>query len=139
MSEALRLAEESGLDLVEVAPQAAPPVCRIMDYGKYKYEQEKRFREAKRRHRQTVLKEMKFRLKIDEHDYQIKLNHLKRFLEKGDKTKVTIIFRGREREHIEMGRKLLERLAKDLMELGSVEEGPTSIGNRFMVMVVAPK
>jgi len=134
---ALQAAEEQGLDLVEVSPNAAPPVCRIMDYGKYKYQQSKRAAEAKKKQARVEIKEVKLRPKTDEHDYQFKVKNAKRFLGEGNKVKVTIMFRGREVTHPEFGRRILQRVAEDLVELGQIESHPNMTG-RFMSMVVGP-
>lgn len=123
-----------GLDLVEVAPQANPPVCRIMDFNKFKYEQAKREREARKKHRVVRLKEMKFKPHIEQHDYQVKLQQLKRFLSRGDQVKVTMMFRGRELTHVEIGRRVLDRLVTDLQAIGRVERSPMLEG-RFMTMI----
>ncbi|MBC7107156.1 MAG: translation initiation factor IF-3 [Firmicutes bacterium] len=136
--EALRLAEELQLDLVEVAPQARPPVCRLMDFGRYKYEQSKREREARKRQRSVELKEIKFRPRIEEHDFRVKLRNATRFLNDGDKVKVTIIFRGREIVHTQLGEQLMNRLASELAELATVERAPRLEG-RQMVMILAPR
>jgi translation initiation factor IF-3 len=136
--EALRLAEELQLDLVEVAPQARPPVCRLMDFGRYKYEQSKREREARKRQRTVELKEIKFRPRIEEHDFRVKLRNATRFLNDGDKVKVTIIFRGREIVHTQLGEQLMNRLASELAELATVERAPRLEGKQ-MVMILAPK
>ncbi|MFQ5574554.1 MAG: translation initiation factor IF-3 [Terriglobia bacterium] len=136
-SEALSIAKEKGLDLVEVAPQASPPVCRIMDYGKYKYEQEQRAKRAKKHQVTTVVKEIKMRPKIDPHDFETKKKHVVRFLEHGDRVKVTIMFRGRELTHPEIGRELLKRLADEVAELGKVETS-AKLDGRDMVMVLNP-
>jgi len=133
-----KLAEEAELDLVEIAPQAKPPVCRIMDYGKYKYRESKRRHEAKLKQKQIVVKEIKFRPGTDEGDYQIKLRNLIRFLEEGDKTKVTLRFRGREMAHQEIGVRLLERVKADLEPYGVVEQFPKMEG-RQLVMVLSPR
>ncbi|HBT47202.1 MAG TPA: translation initiation factor IF-3 [Peptococcaceae bacterium] len=138
LREALRIAHEQGLDLVEVAPQARPPVCRIMDYGKYKYEQSKREREARKKQRIIDVKEVKLRPGIEEHDFQVKARNALRFLEDGDKVKVTIMFRGREISHPELGEKLCWRLADQVSELASVER-PPKLEGRNMVMILAPK
>lgn len=135
---ALRMASDAGLDLVEVAPEAKPPVARIMDYSKYKYEQEKKEREAKKKQHVIHIKEIKIGPKIEEHDYQVKLNHLERFLKKGDKTKITMMFRGREMAHVDLGKKVLERLSGDIAAVGELEMGPKLEG-RFLTMVVKPK
>ena len=134
---ALQAAEEQGLDLVEVSPNASPPVCRIMDYGKYKYQQSKRAAEAKKKQARVELKEVKLRPKTDEHDYQFKVKNAKRFLLEGNKVKVTIMFRGREVTHPEFGRRILTRVAEDLVEIGQVESHPNMSG-RFMSMVIGP-
>jgi translation initiation factor IF-3 len=135
--EALRQALELDLDLVEVAPQANPPVCRIMDYGKFKYERDVRQKEARRKQSRTGLKEIKFRPKIDPHDYATKKGHVERFLRAGNKVKVTIMFRGREMAHTELGRKILDRLVGDLGETIVVESMPKQEG-RNMIMVISP-
>lgn len=136
--DALRMAEDKDLDLVEIAPNAAPPVARIMDYGKFKYEEAKRAHEAKLKQKIIQVKEVKFRPGTDDGDYNVKLRNLKRFLEEGDKTKITLRFRGREMAHQEIGARMLERLKSDLEELGQVEQMPKMEG-RQMVMVLAPK
>lgn len=133
-----RMAEEAELDLVEIAPTANPPVCRIMDYGKFKYRESKKRHEAKLKQKQIVVKEVKFRPGTDEGDYQIKLRNLTRFLEEGDKTKITLRFRGREMAHQEFGVRLLERIKADLEQHGVVEQFPKMEG-RQLVMVLAPK
>jgi translation initiation factor IF-3 len=134
---ALAAAVQRGLDLVEVSPTAQPPVCRIMDYGKYKYQQNKRAAEAKKKQVRVEIKEVKLRPKTDEHDYQFKLKNAHRFLAEGNKVKVTIMFRGREVTHPEFGRRILERIATESSELGQVESHPNMAG-RFMTMVIAP-
>jgi len=136
--EARRMADSSGLDLVEVAPTANPPVCRIMDFSKYKYEQEKKERLARKKQRVIHIKEMRLKPNIEEHDYQTKLRHLKRFLGRGDKAKISLMFRGREMAHTDVGRQLMDRLISDLSELAEVEKPPVLEG-RFMVMIMAPK
>jgi translation initiation factor IF-3 len=133
-----KMAEEAGVDLVEIAPTAKPPVCRIMDYGKYKYAEAKKRHEAKLKQKQIQVKEVKFRPGTDEGDYKIKLRNLIRFLEEGDKTKVTLRFRGREMAHQEFGVKLLERIRTDLDPFGVVEQMPKLEG-RQMIMVLSPK
>jgi len=138
LREALRIAQEQGLDLVEVAPQARPPVCRIMDFGKYKYEQSKREREARKKQRIINIKEVKLRPGIEEHDFQVKARNALRFLEDGDKVKVTVMFRGREISHPELGEKLCWRLADQVSEIASVER-PPKLEGRNMVMILAPK
>ncbi|KGM15228.1 hypothetical protein N867_10670, partial [Actinotalea fermentans ATCC 43279 = JCM 9966 = DSM 3133] len=137
VEDALRLAQEADLDLVEVAPDARPPVCKLMDYGKFKYEADMKAREARRNQANTVLKEIRFRLKIDPHDYGTKKGHVERFLKAGDKVKVMIMFRGREQSRPEMGLRLLQRLADDVAELGFVESAPRQDG-RNMIMVLGP-
>jgi translation initiation factor IF-3 len=137
IDEALDIAEEMDLDLVEVAPQAKPPVCKIMDYGKYRYEQTVKMKEARKKQSVVQYKEMKLRPKIDRHDYEIKRKHIIRFLESGYKVKVTIMFRGREMSHTELGRNLLDQLAEELQELGVVESNP-KLDGRNMQMVMAP-
>jgi len=138
LSVATQMAEEAELDLVEIAPTAKPPVCRIMDFGKFKYSESKKRHEAKLKQKQIQVKEIKFRPGTDEGDYQIKLRNLIRFLEEGDKTKVTLRFRGREMAHQEFGIKLLERVKQDLETHGVVEQFPKLEG-RQMIMVLAPK
>lgn len=137
IDEARWLARELGLDLVEVAPDARPPVCRLMDYGKYKYEQSVRQREARKKQSRTVIKEVKFRPKIDRHDYEVKRRRAVGFLEEQDKVKVTMMFRGREVTHPEIGRRILERLATDVADYGEVEIPPKMEG-RNMTMQLAP-
>lgn len=138
VEEGLRLAEEEGLDLVEIAPNSTPPVCRIMDYGKYKFEQSKRAKEAKKHQHTVIVKEMKFRPKTEEHDYQFKLKHIQKFLADGNKAKITVRFRGREMAHTNLGRKILEKLIEDTQETASVEQQPKLEG-RNMILVLAPK
>ncbi|MCE1239615.1 MAG: translation initiation factor IF-3 [Azonexaceae bacterium] len=134
---ALQLAEEAGVDLVEIAPTAKPPVCRIMDYGKFKYQEAKRAHEAKLKQKQVQVKEVKLRPGTDENDYQIKLRNMTRFLEEGDKVKVTLRFRGREMAHQEFGMRQLERIKADVDAIGAVEQMPKMEG-RQMIMVIAP-
>lgn len=136
--DAISVAAEESLDLVEVSPNADPPVCRIMDFGKYLFEQSKKTQSAKKKQKQIQIKEVKFRPGTDEGDYKVKLRNLNRFLEEGDKTKVTLRFRGREMLHQELGRQLLDRVENDLAELAVVEQRPKLEG-RQMVMVLAPK
>lgn len=136
--DALRLAADEGLDLVEVAPTAEPPVCKVMDYGKFVFEQNKKNQVAKKKQRQTQVKEVKFRPGTEEGDYQVKMKNLVRFLTAGDKAKVTLRFRGREMAHKDLGAKLLERVRDDLVELASVEQFPQMEG-RQMTMVLTPK
>lgn len=135
--EAVRLAREQGLDLVEVAPTTNPPVCRILDFNKFKYEQAKRDREAKKKHHIARLKEIKFKPHIGDHDYQVKLQQLKRFFTRGDKVKVTVVFRGRELAHLELGQRILNRLVTDLTGVGTVERNPLLEG-RFMTVIYSP-
>ena len=137
VEDALRLAAEADLDLVEVAPMAKPPVAKLMDFGKYKYEAAMKAREARKNQVNTVIKEIKLRPKIDPHDYGTKKGHVERFLKGGDKVKVTIMFRGREQSRPELGFRLLQRLAEDVLELGTVESAPKQDG-RNMIMVLAP-
>ena len=136
--EALKLAREKNLDLVEVSPTAQPPVCRIMDFGKYLYEQEKKERAAKKHQKIITVKEVKFRINVDEHDYEFKKNHVLRFLEDGDKVKATIFFRGREMTHTNLGREILDRLIKDIGDKGVVEFRPRMEGNTLHA-ILAPK
>jgi len=138
IEEAMRLAEESEIDLVEIAPTAKPPVCRLMDYGKFKYRESKKAHEAKLKQKQIQVKEVKFRPGTDEGDYKIKVRNLTRFLTEGDKTKITLRFRGREMAHQELGLQLLRRVEADLKEIGAVEQWPKLEG-RQMVMIIAPK
>ena len=137
IEDALRLAMEADLDLVEVAPEAKPPVCKIMDYGKFKYEAAVKAREARKNQVNTVIKEMKLRPKIDQHDYETKKGHIERFLSQGDKVKITIMFRGREQSRPELGYKLLQKLASDIGESAVIESSPLQDG-RNMTMVLAP-
>jgi len=136
-TDALRLAREKGLDLVEVAPQTNPPVCRIMDFNKFRYEEQRREREAKKKHHVAKLKEVKFKPHIEQHDYQVKLGMLQRFLMRGDQAKVTMVYRGRELAHTELGRRILGRLIDDLKPISKVERNPMLDG-RFMTMVFGP-
>jgi len=137
IDEARWLARELGLDLVEVAPDARPPVCRLMDYGKYKYEQSVKQREARKKQSRTVIKEVKFRPKIDTHDYMVKMRRALQFLQDNDKVKVTMMFRGREVTHPEIGREILQRLANDVVDYGEIEIRPKMEG-RNMTMQLAP-
>ena len=137
VEDALRLAQESDLDQVEVAPEARPPVCKLMDFGKFKYEADMKAREARRNQANTVLKEIRFRLKIDPHDYGTKKGHVERFLKAGDKVKVMIMFRGREQSRPEMGLRLLRRLSDDVVDIGFIESAPKQDG-RNMIMVLGP-
>ena len=136
-ADAIKLARERGLDLVEVAPQTTPPVCRILDFNKFRYDEARRDREAKKKHHVTKLKEVKFKPHIEEHDYQVKLNMLTRFLLRGDQAKVTMVYRGRELAHTELGRRILNRLVDNLKAISKVERTPMLDG-RFMTMVFGP-
>jgi len=135
---ALKKAEEYGLDLVEVAPQANPPVCRIMDFAKYKYEQEKREREAKKHQKHSQLKEVRLSCRIEEHDYQIRLKHIQEFLEKGHKVRIRLLFKGREIIHQDLGKKLIDKLIKDTEKIARVEKSPQMIG-KSLVLILGPK
>lgn len=135
--QALSLAEEAGVDLVEIAPLATPPVCRIMDFGKFKYQEAKRAHEAKLKQKQIQVKEVKFRPGTDDNDYQIKMRNLVKFLQEGDKAKITLRFRGREMAHQEFGMRMLERIKADLEDIGQVEQFPKMEG-RQLIMVIAP-
>ncbi|HXD16650.1 MAG TPA: translation initiation factor IF-3 [Vicinamibacterales bacterium] len=132
---ALAIAKQKGLDLVEISPTAVPPVCRIMDFGKYQYQEQKRSREAKKHQRVIEVKEIKFRPKVDEHDYDFKKKHIERFLADGDKVKATIFFRGREMAHPEIGRRILERLIGELSEVAMAEAAPRQEGNQMHVIL----
>nr|WP_095597064.1 translation initiation factor IF-3 [Actibacterium pelagium] len=134
---AMDLAAEAGLDLVEISPNATPPVCKIMDFGKFKYEQQKRESEARKKQKIIEVKEVKFRPNTDTHDYDVKMRNVFKFLENGDKVKVTLRFRGREMAHQNLGRELLERVAEDIKEIGKVENMPKMEG-RQMVMMIGP-
>ena len=138
IQEALRMAKEAELDLVEVANSAVPPVCRIMDFSKFKYDQEKKEKEARKKQKVIHLKEIKFHPFIEENDYRVKLHNLERFLKQGDKGKITMQFRGREMNYVSTGRKVLERLAKDIASLGEVEKAPYMEG-KLMTMIVMAK
>lgn len=138
LAEAFRLAEEANVDLVEIAPTAQPPVCRLMDYGKFKYSEQKKAHEAKLKQKVILVKEVKFRPGTDDGDYNIKLRNLIKFLDDGDKTKITLRFRGREMAHQDIGMRMLERLKLDLEQYGQVEQWPKMEG-RQMIMVLAPK
>ena len=139
LKEAIRQAEEASLDLVEISPNAEPPVCRIMDYGKFLYEKSKATKEQKKKQKVVQVKEIKFRPGTDEGDYQVKLRSLIRFLEDGDKAKVTLRFRGREMAHQQLGTEMLDRIKEDLVDLAVVESYPSKIEGRQMIMVLAPK
>jgi len=136
--QALAVAQERNLDLVEVAPSANPPVCRIMNYGKFQYQKSKRAHEARKHQKQVMLKEVKFRPKTEEHDYQFKKNHIVRFIGEGNKAKATVVFRGREMTHQEIGRRLMERLVNDLKEIAEVERPPKMEGYS-LVTIFMPK
>ncbi len=136
--EALRLAEEQHLDLVEVAPKAKPPVCRIMDFGKYRYEQQKREKEAKKKQKVITIKEVKLRPNIEQHDFDVKLKNALRFVQEGNKVKVTIMFRGREMSHPELGKEVLKRVAEQMKDLVSIERD-AKLEGRNMIMILAPK
>lgn len=138
LREALRIAAEGQMDLVEVAPLAKPPVCRIMDYGKFKYEQQKREKEAKKKQKVVTVKEVKVRPNIEDHDYNVKLKNALRFLQDGDKVKATVMFRGRELSHPELGRQVLVRMAAELKEIANVEREPKLEGKN-MIMILAAK
>ncbi len=138
LADAFRMSEEADVDLVEIAPQAQPPVCRLMDYGKFKYQEQKKAHENKLKQKVVQIKEVKFRPGTDDGDYNVKLRNLRRFLEEGDKTKITLRFRGREMAHQEIGARMLERLKTDLEEFGQPEQMPKMEG-RQMIMVIAPK
>ena len=133
----MQMAADAGLDLVEISPNANPPVCKIMDFGKFKYEQQKRESEARKKQKVIEVKEVKFRPNTDTHDYDVKMKNVYKFLEKGDKVKVTLRFRGREMVHQNLGRELLERVAEDIKELGKVENMPKMEG-RQMIMMIGP-
>ena len=133
--EALQIAQQRNLDLVEVAPTAVPPVCRLLDYGKYKYEQTKKERESKKNQKSSMLKEVRLRPKIDDHDLLVKARTAQRFLQEGDKVKVTVVFRGRELAHMDIGRALLDRIVEDLREVATPERPPTMEGKSMMVML----
>lgn len=136
--DALRMAQEQHLDLVEVAPKAKPPVCRIMDFGKYRYEQQKREKEAKKKQKVITIKEVKLRPNIEQHDFDVKLKNALRFVEEGNKVKVTIMFRGREMSHQELGRELLHRVAEQLKDLVAIERD-AKLEGKNMIMILAPK
>src|SRR5690348_16221630 len=136
--QAVAIAKQKGLDLVEISPTASPPVCRIMDFGKYQYQEQKRAREARKHQKVIDVKEIKFRPKVDEHDYQFKKKHIERFLEDGDKVKATIFFRGRENAHPEIGRRILERLLADVEQLAVAETPPQKEGNQLHT-ILAPR
>lgn len=137
--EALRMAKEEGLDLVEVAPNADPPVCRMMDYGKFKYQTTKKLQDAKKRHHQPQLKEVKLRPNTDEHDLYVKIKNIKKFLEKKDRVKVTIFFKGREVVHLDRGLDMLNRISAEVSEFGTVEKLPSREANNRLTMIITPK
>lgn len=136
--DALKIAQAAGLDLVEIAPTASPPVCRVMDYSKFKYDQAKKTKEARKKQRVIHVKEIKMHPHIDEHDYTFKKNHLEKFLKRGDKAQITMVFRGREMQRQEAGRAVLDRLAKELAPVAEVERVPYTEG-RLMIMILMPK
>ena len=140
LTEALRTAQEEGYDLVEVSPNTSPPVCRIMDYGRFKYQQSKKLHQSKKKHVQSIthIKEIKIRPATEEHDFQFKMRHIKKFLSHGNKTKVSLIFRGREITHPELGKEILERIIEEIKDMGVVEHPPTFEGKN-MTMLLAPK
>lgn len=138
VQEGVKRAQDAGLDLVEVAPGANPPVARIIDFSRYKYDQEKKEKEARKKQHVVRIKELRFGPKIGDHDYQVKMSFLQDFLKRGDKVKITMMFRGREMTHIDLGRKILDRIASDISTIGEVEQTPDLEG-RFMNMVVRPK
>jgi translation initiation factor IF-3 len=138
IADALTLAQEAGLDLVEISPNATPPVCKLLDYGKYKYQEQKKQAEARKKQKVVEVKELKFRPMIDDHDYDVKMRSMKRFFQEGDKVKVTLRFRGREMAHQELGTKLLERVKDDTSKFAKVEQEPRFEG-RQVVMVLAPR
>ncbi|MCX7739011.1 MAG: translation initiation factor IF-3 [Hydrogenothermaceae bacterium] len=136
LEEALRLAQQKNLDLVEISPNANPPVCKIMDYGKYKFEQKKKEKEAKKKQHVQEVKEMKFKLNIEKHDYETKIKHIREFLQEGDKVRVWIWFRGRENVHPELGDKLAQRIIQDLSDISSVEKNPVKEGKNMMFTLI---
>ena len=138
IDDALEIADEAGLDLVEVSPQVEPPVCKVLDYGKYKYEQQKKANEARKKQKIIDVKEIKMRPGIEEHDYQVKMRNVRKFLDHGDKVKMTIRFRGREMAHQDLGLRVLTRVQEELNDSIKIEQTPTTEG-RLMVMVIAPK
>jgi translation initiation factor IF-3 len=138
IDEAIRRAEAAGLDLVEVQPNVDPPVCKILDYGKYKYEAQKRANEAKKKQKVVEVKEIKLRPNIDEHDYQVKMRNVRKFIDAGDKVKVTLRFRGREMAHQDIGLDLLNRVKADLEDIATVESFPNRVEGRQMIMMLAP-
>lgn len=137
-AEAMKIAEEQGLDLVEISPNSRPPVCKIMDYGKYKYEQSKKARESKKKQHVTRLKEIKLRPEIEEHDLEFKMKHAEQFLNNRDKVKFTVIFRGREMQHMDIGFKLLQKIVERFSEIANIEKEPVQIG-RNIIMILGPR
>ena len=137
--EAISIATEKGLDLVEVSPNVSPPVCRIMDYGKYRFEQEKKKKISKKKQHVVQLKEIRFKIRIEEHDYQFKIKHIKEFLEKKDKVRVTLRFRGRENAHKELGEVLMNRVAKDVAAWGEIDSAPRFMGRSIMMTIIPKK
>ncbi|MBI4595905.1 MAG: translation initiation factor IF-3 [Candidatus Tectomicrobia bacterium] len=138
IEEALALAQDRNLDLVEVAPNTKPPVCKVMDFGKYKYKLSKKAQEAKKKQKVILVKEVKLRPKTEEHDYQFKMRHIRRFLSEGNKAKITVIFKGREMAHLHLGEEMLNRIAQEILDDGTIEQSPKQEG-RNLTMVVAPK
>jgi len=136
---ALEMAQEVGLDLVEISPNATPPVCKIMDFGKFKYEQQKKAAEARKKQKVIEVKEVKFRPNIDTHDYEVKMRSVHKFLGEGDKVKITLRFRGREMAHQELGRELLQKIAEDVTEIGKVESFPKLEGRQMTMVIAAAK
>jgi translation initiation factor IF-3 len=137
--EARKLAADVGLDLVEISPKARPPVCKIMDYGKFKFEQAKKQQQAKKKQKKVQLKEVKFRPNTDEGDFQVKMKNLRKFIDQGNKVKVTIMFRGRELAHRELGSQMLDRVVEEVQDEAVVEQRPAKMEGRFMIMLLAPK
>jgi len=137
--EARQRATEAGLDLVEISPKARPPVCKIMDYGKFKFEQAKKNQQAKKKQKKVQLKEVKFRPNTDDGDFQVKMKNLRKFIDQGNKVKVTIMFRGRELAHRELGSQMLDRVVEEVQEEAVVEQRPAKMEGRFMIMLLAPK
>lgn len=138
IAEAIRLAEEGGADLVEISPTAEPPVCKLMDYGKFLFEKSKALKEQKKKQKQIQIKEIKFRPGTDEGDYQVKLRNLRRFIEEGDKAKVTLRYRGREMAHLDIGIEMLNRIKEDLADIALCESFPSRVEGRQMIMMLAP-
>jgi translation initiation factor IF-3 len=137
--EALDLAAEEGLDLVEISPNSEPPVCKVMDYGKFKFQQQKKLKDAKSKQRQIQVKEVKFKPRIDEHDYQFKVKHIRRFIEHGDKVRAFVHFRGREMTHREIGMNILERILEDTEDIATVEKRPSMEGNQMAMYLISPE